>query len=118
MVIFNANLFILFYSIYFKKLTQMQADYAELYLNTIYPALRATDTSRPFVPSSPSNGLISTDPIVGMWGNPYSSDYGDVHYYNYNDDCTNVTFFPTPRFASEFGFQSHPSVFSWLEVCI
>eukprot|EP00026_Physarum_polycephalum_P005451 Phypoly_transcript_05485.p1 GENE.Phypoly_transcript_05485~~Phypoly_transcript_05485.p1 ORF type:complete len:496 (+),score=67.06 Phypoly_transcript_05485:433-1920(+) len=92
------------------------ADYAELYLNTIYPALLEADTSRPFVPSSPSNGLISTNPVVGMWGNPYSSDYGDVHYYNYDDDCTNVTFFPTPRFASEFGFQSHPSMFAWLQV--
>ena len=30
--------------------------------------------------------------------------------------CTNVTFFPRPRFASEFGFQGYPSIHAWLQV--
>ena len=29
--------------------------------------------------------------------------------YDYDDYCTDVTKFPRPRFASEFGFQSYPS---------
>ena len=29
--------------------------------------------------------------------------------YDYNSYCTDVTKFPRPRFASEFGFQSYPS---------
>jgi len=35
--------------------------------------------------------------------------YGDVHYYNYGDDCMDVTIYPKPRFASEYGVQSFPS---------
>jgi hypothetical protein len=37
--------------------------------------LQTSDTSRPFWPSSPSNGLISLDPLVGMYGSPGSSLY-------------------------------------------
>ncbi len=29
--------------------------------------------------------------------------------YDYSDYCTDVTKFPNPRFASEFGFQSYSS---------
>lgn len=32
-----------------------------------------------------------------------------IYRYDYNDLCTDVTKFPRPRFASEFGFQSYPS---------
>jgi len=31
------------------------------------------------------------------------------HYYNYAADCWDVTTYPRPRFASEFGVQSYPS---------
>ena len=37
--------------------------------------------------------------------NPYDPNYGDVHYYNYNDDCRDWTKYPKTRFASEFGYQ-------------
>ena len=37
------------------------------------------------------------------------STYGTHGRYDYTDLCTDVTKFPRPRFASEFGFQSYPS---------
>lgn len=33
-----------------------------------------------------------------------------VHFYNYILDAWNPTIYPTPRFASEYGYQSLPSV--------
>ena len=39
-----------------------------------------------------------------------------INRYDYTDPCTDVSYFPTPRFASEFGLQSYPSTASWLEV--
>jgi beta-mannosidase len=91
-------------------------DYSVLYLDTVMPAVKKADPSRMFWPSSPSNGLISESPPVGRWADPGSSQFGDVHYYNYNADCTNVTILPRPRFASEYGFQSSPSIFAWQQV--
>ena len=32
-----------------------------------------------------------------------------VHYYNYGADCWDLSTFPKPRFASEYGYQSWPS---------
>lgn len=31
------------------------------------------------------------------------------HFYSYNTDCWDVTTYPRPRFASEFGVQAWPS---------
>jgi len=41
---------------------------------------------------------------------------GDLHYYNYAADCTDVASFPSPRFASEYGYQSFPSFETWRPV--
>lgn len=87
------------------------------------------DTSRPFISSSPSNGYENaTFPIAD---NPQSEYYGDVHYYNYDGDCWDVSLFPRPRFArfyfyflppligcSEFGFESFPSFITLSNVSI
>ena len=43
---------------------------------------------------------------------------GDVHFYNYDLLCTDVTQYPTPRFASEYGFQSFPSIQTWQPVSL
>ena len=59
--------------------------------------------------SSPSNGLLSVDPYVKLWSQASTSTAGDMHFYDYNMDCENSDEFPTSRFVSEFGFQSHPS---------
>lgn len=93
--------------------TQYILDYSVLYDGTVRPALMAEDKSRPYWPSSPSNGYLYVNEDQGLviqrWGNPGDNHYGDDHRYDYTDLCTDVTKFPRPRFASEFGFQSYPS---------
>lgn len=64
----------------------------------------------PFVTSSPSRGPLTEQPYVQRWGAAQSNDYGDIHYYNYASDCADVNLLPRPRFVSEFGFQSLPSL--------
>ena len=44
------------------------ADYTKLFVDFIYPAVTANDSSRPFVDTSPSNGLYSVDPYVKKMG--------------------------------------------------
>uniref|UniRef100_H2YWC6 Uncharacterized protein n=1 Tax=Ciona savignyi TaxID=51511 RepID=H2YWC6_CIOSA len=80
-----------------------KTDYVALYADTIMPIVQKLDPSRPFLTSSPTNGVESAkEGYVAK--NPYSDYYGDVHYYNYNDNCLDWT-----KFASEYGFQSWPS---------
>jgi beta-mannosidase len=84
-------------------------DQVKLYVDTIRDTLLQADSTRPFVFSSPSNGPLVEDPYVLRWGNSQSPLWGDVHYYNYLDDCTNLTLIPPARFMSEYGFQSFDS---------
>ena len=44
------------------------------------------------------------------------SQYGDVHYYNYAADCQDPSTYPEARFVSEHGFQSFPSLSSYMSV--
>jgi beta-mannosidase len=92
-------------------------DYVKLYIDTVLMELWAHDRSRPFLPSSPSQGALVQHPFYAMrWGLPGSNFYGDVHYYNYDADCTDITKYPTGRFISEYGYQSFPSLISWRAV--
>ncbi|RLW09380.1 hypothetical protein DV515_00002554 [Chloebia gouldiae] len=88
-------------------------DYVTLYVKNIREIVLSEDKSRPFVTSSPTNGLES---VKEGWlsQNPYDTHYGDTHFYDYNSDCWNWTMYPKTRFASEYGFQSWPS-FSTIE---
>ncbi len=54
--------------------------------------------------SSPTNGdeTISEGYLAS---NPYSTIYGDIHYYNYVEDNWDSSIYLTTRFASEYGFQ-------------
>ena len=54
------------------------ADYTKLFVDFIYPAVNAIDSSRPFVDTSPSNGLYSVDPYVKRWGSSNGVAYGCV----------------------------------------
>ncbi|XP_072031155.1 beta-mannosidase-like [Amphiura filiformis] len=85
-------------------------DYVKLYIDTIREQVLLHDPNerRPFVSSSPSNGLETEKEDWVAW-NPQDTHYGDVHYYNYGADCWDVSTFPKPRFASEYGYQSWAS---------
>ncbi|XP_071805929.1 beta-mannosidase-like isoform X2 [Asterias amurensis] len=85
-----------------------QKDFVTLYINTILDAVRE-NSKLPAVSSSPSNGPES-EAEGWVAQDPTDPHYGDVHYYNYNDDCWNTSIYPKPRFASEYGFQSWPSL--------
>ena len=73
---------------------------------------------RAWVDSSPSNGLISTQPYTKRWGATSTSTSGDMHFYSYDCDCEDPSSYPPARFVSEFGFQSWPSFSSLAEVSL
>ncbi|XP_072929796.1 beta-mannosidase isoform X2 [Epargyreus clarus] len=84
-------------------------EYIKLYVDTIKPIVEGLDPGRRYLVSSPSNGLESErEGYIAQ--NPYDSHYGDTHYYNYLADNWNQNIYPPTRFASEYGFQSLPSL--------
>ena len=54
------------------------ADYTKLFVDFMYPAVTAIDSSRPFVDTSPSNGLYSVDPYIKQWGDSNGVAFGCV----------------------------------------
>ncbi|XP_078033750.1 beta-mannosidase [Augochlora pura] len=92
-----------------------KTDYVKLYVDLIKKEVEQLDFTRPFVVSSPSNGLY-TEQYNYTGENPYSKYYGDVHYYNYINNGWNMHEYPLTRFTSEYGFQSLPSIFTILPV--
>ncbi|GMF49239.1 unnamed protein product [Phytophthora fragariaefolia] len=88
------------------------ADFTKLFVDLIHPTIAAMDPTRPFVDTSPSNGLYSVDPYVKRWGPTNGVAFGDVHFYDYSSDCQDYQMYPRARFISEFGFQSWPSAAS------
>lgn len=52
------------------------ADYSKLFVDVIQPIFATLDPSRPFVDTSPSNGLYSVDPFVKRWGPSNGIAYG------------------------------------------
>ncbi|XP_045532778.1 beta-mannosidase [Pieris brassicae] len=84
-------------------------EYIKLYVDTIKPIVEMLDPGRRYLVSSPSNGRQSEqDGYVAL--NPYDPHYGDTHYYNYIADNWDLNIYPQTRFASEYGFQSFPSL--------
>lgn len=90
-----------------------QKDYVTLYVDNIRALVQQEDRSRPFLVSSPSNG-VESEQEGWVSVDPYDPHYGDSHYYSYTEDCWAWSSFPRTRFASEYGFQSWPS-FSTLQ---
>ncbi|KAF5275066.1 hypothetical protein FQA39_LY07003 [Lamprigera yunnana] len=91
------------------KFDTFKADYKKLYVDTIARELLLNDDTRPFLASSPSNGIQSIkEDYVAI--NPQSNYYGDIHFYNYIFDGWSTTTYPIPRFSSEYGYQSLPSI--------
>lgn len=67
------------------------------------------DPGRRYLESSPTNGQQSIKEGY-IAKNPYDPHYGDSHYYNYLADNWDQNIYPFTRFASEYGFQSLPTV--------
>ena len=82
--------------------------YVKLYVDTNKKVVSEEDPGTDFLVSSPSNGLASEQEGY-IASNPYSSLYGDTHYYNYREDNWDWRIYPRTRFASEYGFQSWPA---------
>ncbi|XP_067249507.1 beta-mannosidase-like isoform X2 [Chanodichthys erythropterus] len=63
-------------------------DYVSLYVENIRDLVLLEDGTRPFLVSSPTNGVES-----GVMSYPafllYDPHYGDTHYYSYYNDCWN-----------------------------
>ena len=100
--------------------TAASVDYTALYDDVIRKTLYQEDTSRPYWPSSPSNGDLVVDAsralFIQRWGESQDPLYGDIHRYDYSSLCSDVSKFPRPRFVSEYGFQSYPSLLSLQQV--
>ncbi|KAI1320521.1 hypothetical protein EDD11_000483 [Mortierella claussenii] len=95
-----------------------QVDYHKLYIETIMVALAKLDSSRPFISTSPSAGLISSLPYTERYvlKDSERGRYGDVHFYDYKDNGLHVEHYPNARFVSEYGAQSMPSFHLWKKI--
>lgn len=90
-------------------------DYFKLYYDTVHAtyALEDPHGTIPFWPSSPSNGMHK-------WGKAGDHSRGDSHYWAVWHSNKSFTEYlkVCPRFCSEFGFQSFPSVPTLRQVVI
>ncbi|XP_044013469.1 beta-mannosidase [Aphidius gifuensis] len=84
-------------------------DYIKLYVDTIKLEINKYDLTRPYIVSSPTNGKYSDDNDY-VKTDPYLLIYGDTHRYNYFLDGWDILTYEIPRFSSEYGFQSYPSI--------
>lgn len=95
--------------------TLYKNDYVKLYVDTIKTIVNEADDTRHFLVSSPTNGVESE--LEGhIASNPQDEKYGDVHFYNYIVDGWLANVYPIPRFASEYGYQSLPSLKSLMTI--
>uniref|UniRef100_A0A915EJM3 Uncharacterized protein n=1 Tax=Ditylenchus dipsaci TaxID=166011 RepID=A0A915EJM3_9BILA len=85
----------------------MIADYKKLYYDTLKPLVNSLDASRPYLLSSPSNG-VETEKQGGYSENPGDTAYGDIHFYTDFDNLWKDSTYKTPRCATEYGIQSYP----------
>uniref|UniRef100_A0A914PVZ6 Beta-mannosidase n=1 Tax=Panagrolaimus davidi TaxID=227884 RepID=A0A914PVZ6_9BILA len=90
------------------NIQEVIADYVKLYRDTIGPVVKALDPSRPYLLSSPSNGVVSEE-AGGVGSDPNSEMYGDIHFYNEYINLWKDGSYEIPRCATEFGVQSIPS---------
>ena len=89
--------------------------YSKLYWNTIIETVSDKYPTIPVLASSPSTGYreSQTSPVLSECNDDSS---GDVHVFEYDADCWNLTQLKNPRFASEFGHQSWSSYSTLLSV--
>ena len=84
-------------------------------LETLRNLVEKLDVVRPFLTSSPTNGLES-EKEGWVAKNPYDVRYGDVHYYNYDDDCLDRSTYPLTR-SIDVVFRLFFSIFS-SKICL
>ncbi|XP_017784004.1 PREDICTED: beta-mannosidase isoform X2 [Nicrophorus vespilloides] len=94
--------------------TLYKKDYIKLYVDTVRSVALMNDDSRPFLVSSPTNGIKSEESGF-IAKNPQDQLNGDVHYYNYVMDGWDQNIYPVARFVSEYGYQSMPFLESLLK---
>lgn len=84
--------------------SRLLVEYDQLFIQTLEPLLRQEDPDRPYWPSSPSNGPRT-------YTDPNDPDRGDTHIWDvwHKDNPYPHYTTITPRFVSEFGFQSLPA---------
>ncbi|XP_055549326.1 beta-mannosidase-like [Wyeomyia smithii] len=92
-------------------------EYKQLYVNVIQAEILKIDKWRTVLISSPSNGDLSVAQN-NIADNPQDPRYGDVHYYNYEDDGWDPNIYSGGRFISEYGYQSFPAFSSWPTVSL
>jgi beta-mannosidase len=83
-------------------------DYDRLYHGVVEKAVRTFDPDRTWWPSSPCAGSGS-DTFSDNW---HSDDSGDMHFWSVWHERKSFSEYLTvqPRFVSEFGYESFPSV--------
>uniref|UniRef100_A0A914Z8X2 beta-mannosidase n=1 Tax=Panagrolaimus superbus TaxID=310955 RepID=A0A914Z8X2_9BILA len=89
------------------SIQEVIADYVKLYRDTIGPVVKSLDPSRPYLLSSPSNG-VKSEKEGGVGSDPNSEMYGDIHFYNEYINLWKDGSYEIPRCATEFGVQSIP----------
>ena len=87
-------------------------EYRKLYVDTVRRIVLEEDQTRPFVVSSPSNGVKSEQNNY-LSPNPNDNRYGDVHFYDYNVNQWDWKKSPSTKFCSEYGIQALPSLDVW-----
>ena len=98
---------------------ELLAEYQQLFLTTLFPAVFENSRSISYAPSSTSNGFISlnfTDApyFQERYENTTGGIYGETDYYNYNSlVALNTSAYPVGRFSNEFGYHSMPSLQTW-----
>ncbi|XP_004523471.2 beta-mannosidase [Ceratitis capitata] len=93
---------------------RFENEYRTLYLNNVVGVLKSMNHPArvPSLVSTPSTGKRG-EKYTYISPDPQSAQYGDVHYFVVHQNGWNVNIYPTPRFVSEYGFQSLPRVEAW-----
>lgn len=102
-----------------ERFPELLAQYEQLFLTTLFPAVFENTRSISYAPSSTSNGFISlnfTDPpyFEERYENTSGGIYGETDYYNYDSAVAfDTSAYPVGRFSNEFGYHSMPSIQTW-----
>ncbi|OKL55987.1 hypothetical protein UA08_08773 [Talaromyces atroroseus] len=103
---------------------RLQRMYEQIQEELLIQAVYANTRSISYIPSSTYQGFLelnfsSSMPELPRYDNTSGPNflYADTDFYNYDTyEAFDVNSYPIGRFATEFGFQSMPSIYSWQQV--